>query len=212
MDNMEFMKDKPDNYYDLAIVDPPYGIKRFQSNVESKKMPNFKNKLCSWDKKPDEKYFIELFRVSKNQMIWGMNNFKLPETEYFIVWDKKQPCNNFARCELAWTNIKKPSKIFEYAYWGGMKKHIEFNIHPTQKPIALYKWLLQNYAKPGQKIFDSHVGSGSIRIACHDLSFDFEGCELDKDYWEDQEKRFNNHTRQQELFPKDEIQGLIYDK
>jgi site-specific DNA-methyltransferase (adenine-specific) len=208
---MDFMKDKPDNYYDLAITDPPYGIERFNKNVESKKMPNFKNKMCEWDRKPNKIYFDQLFRISKNHIIWGMNNFELPLTEYFIVWDKKQPCDNFARCELAWTNIKRPAKIFEYAYWGGMKHSIEINIHPTQKPVALYKWLLTNYAKPGQTIFDSHVGSGSIRIACHDLGFDFEGCEIDKDYWADQEKRYREYISQQELFDKKEIQGLIYE-
>ena len=143
------MKDYEDNHFDLAICDPPYGIKRFKTNVESKQMPNFKNKLSDWDIKPTKEYFNELFRVSKNQIIWGANNFTLPESEYFIIWDKEQPLKNFARCEYAFVSmgLKKPAKIFRYGYWGGMKKHIEENIHPTQKPIKLYDWILNNYSE-----------------------------------------------------------------
>jgi site-specific DNA-methyltransferase (adenine-specific) len=195
---MDFMADVPDNYYELAIVDPPYGIERFKhGSLRFDKKNQYQNGI-EWDKKPNKKYFDELFRISKKQIIWGANNFLgLPPTEYFIIWDKKQTVDNFASAEFAWTNIKKPAKIFKFA----IHKHNQINkIHPTQKPVALYKWLLKNYAKPGDKIFDSHVGSGSIRIACHDLGFDFEGCEIDEDYWRAQEERYKNHIAQQELF------------
>lgn len=187
-DCMKFMKNIPDKYYELAIVDPPYGIKRFKENDggNSKKIRRFGDKDKNWNNiKPDEKYFTELFRISQYQIIWGGNNFILPESEYFIIWDKMQFVPSFARCEYAWTNKKVPAKMFNFRY------HNKCKIHPTQKPVALYKWLLQNYAKPNDKIFDSHVGSGSIRIACYELGFDFEGCELDVDYWNDQEKRYN---------------------
>ena len=199
-DCLPAMRKMKDNEFDLCICDPPYGLERFKHNVESKKMPNFKNKMIDWDNKPTKEYFIELMRISNNQIIWGMSNFELPITEYFIVWDKQQPCDNFARCELAWTSIKKPAKIFNYGYWGGMKKHIEINYHPTQKPIALYKWLLKNYAKEGNTILDTHVGSGSSRIACWEMGFPFEGYEIDLDYWEAQEKRFKIVKNQQTIW------------
>jgi len=199
IDCMTKMAEYPDKYFDLAIVDPPYGIKRFEKNVESKAMPNFKNKLNNWDKKPTQSYFTELFRVSRNQIIWGANNFQLPVSEYFIVWDKEQPCENFATCELAWVSmgLKKPAKVFRYGYWGGMKKSIEDNIHPTQKPIALYKWLLKNYSDPSQKIIDTHLGSGSSAIAAYDFGIaEFVGCEIDKDYYDAAVKRFETHKKQ----------------
>jgi site-specific DNA-methyltransferase (adenine-specific) len=129
-------------------------------------------------------------------------------TQNITVWDKKQPQDfSLAMCEFAWNSIQSPAKIFRYSV---LKENGK--IHPTQKPVALYKWLLKNYAKPGDKIFDSHVGSGSIRIACYDMGFDFEGCEIDKDYWDAQEDRFNTHIKQGDLFSIDELQDLTYKK
>lgn len=207
IDCMEFMKGIPDKYYELAIVDPPYGLERYKSNDggNSKKITSFGGNTSNWNNtKPSAKYFEELFRISQNQIIWGANNFELPASEYFIIWDKGQFMPSFARCEYAWTNRKIPAKIFE------KRSQDKFRIHPTQKPVALYKWLLKNYAKPGDKIFDSHVGSGSIRIACHDMGFDFEGCEIDKDYWEAQEKRYQQHIMQGDLFSSEDTQKAIY--
>ena len=209
IDNMEFMKGIPDKYYELAIVDPPYGIERFKKNDggNSNKIKSFGDKDKLWNNiAPTKEYFNELFRISQHQIIWGSNNFDLPTSEYFIIWDKMQMMPSFARCELAWTNVKIPAKICN-------QRTIEkdrVKIHPTQKPVALYKWLLKNYAKPNDKIFDSHVGSGSIRIACHDMGFDFEGCEIDKDYWEAQEARYNQHIMQGDLFSVEDMQKGIY--
>jgi len=168
-------------------------------------------KKSAWDGSiPDACYFKELFRVSINQIIWGRNYFTLPPSKCFIVWDKLEGMYNrsFSECEMAWGSYDMNAKIFKLAPNNLKDK----KIHKTQKPIDLYKWLLQNYAKPGQTIFDSHVGSGSIRIACHDLGFDFEGCEIDADYWQAQEDRYNNHIKQSELFGTDEIQDLIYNE
>ena len=208
IDCMEFMKGVPDKYYELAIVDPPYGIDRYKKNDggNSKKIRCFGDKDKNWNnEKPSDKYFEELFRISKSQIIWGANNFTLPTSEYFIIWDKQQMMPSFARCEMAWTNCKVPAKIYAYRSQDGDR------IHPTQKPVALYKWLLKNYAKPGDKIFDSHVGSGSSRIACYDMGFDFEGCEIDKDYWEAQEARYQEHAQQIDLFSGKELQEEILD-
>ena len=207
---MEYMRSCKDNQFDLAIIDPPYGLERYKKadGGNSKKIKSFGDKDKNWNNiRPTDDYFRHLFRISKNQIIWGANNFDLPLSEYFIVWDKKQMMPSFARCELAWTNIKVPAKIFE----GRTVEKNRVKIHPTQKPITLYKWLLKNYAKPDDKIFDSHVGSGSIRIACHDMGFDFTGCEIDKDYYEDQEKRFKNHCQQGDLFSGTDLQELIYE-
>lgn len=221
-DNMKFMKDIPDNHYDLAIVDPPYGIGAGKRRADTGKNKHIKQndyKYGNWDNSiPDKKYFDELFRISKNQIIWGGNYFIefLKNTSCVIVWNKKNGENLYADCELAWTSFDTAVRMFEYRWFGFLQeKHgdkKEKRIHPTQKPVALYKWLLKNYAKPGQTIFDSHVGSGSIRIACHDLGFDFEGCELDQDYWQTQEERYKNHTAQQDLFEPEEYQELIFDQ
>lgn len=199
-DCMEFMKDIPDKYYELSICDPPYGININKDDMSNRRLKENKNK--QWDICiPDKKYFKELIRISKNQIIWGGNYFLdvLGKTNNPIIWDKINPMfgkrNDF---EFAWTNIKGTSKIFRYAWIGYARIWEEKDepIHPTQKPIALYKWLLTNYAKPNEKIFDSHVGSGSIRIACHELGFDFTGCELDNDYWKAQEKRYQEWLKQ----------------
>lgn len=184
-----------DNQFDLAIVDPPYGIARFGDRICKDA------KINQWDIKPTPEYFQELFRVSKNQIIWGANNFCVPNTEYFIVWDKEQTVDNFASAEYAWTNIKKPAQIFRYS----IRKTIRDRqaeggkIHPTQKPVALYRWILQKYAKPGDKILDTHSGSGSLRIACYDMNFDSWNYELDKEYFDAQEERFQYHIKQERL-------------
>lgn len=139
-----------------------------------------------------------------------MNNFVLPETEYFIVWNKRQTVKNFASAEIAWTNIKQPALVFDYSIHKMM--HAQKKIHPTQKPIALYKWLLKNYAKPGWKILDTHAGSGSSRIAAYDMGFWFEGWELDPDYHAAQESRYRDHISKGELFDTEEIQEIIYEQ
>tara|TARA_R110001583_G_C5473700_1_gene393094 strand:+ start:41 stop:670 length:630 start_codon:yes stop_codon:yes gene_type:complete len=198
--NIELMARYKDNHFDLAIVDPPYGIERFKkvtNNPSTKDVhaKRFQNMQTVNDTKPSVKYWEELFRVSKHQIVWGANNFTLPESEYFLIWDKKQAMPNFARCELAYVSmsLKKPAKIFEYS----IHKHNQTNkIHQTQKPVSLYEWLLMNYAKEGDKILDTHLGSGSIAIACHNLQYDLTACELDKEYFEAAMKRLNNHTAQ----------------
>jgi site-specific DNA-methyltransferase (adenine-specific) len=177
---MEAMKQFPDKFFDLAIVDVPYGVLDKQGGrIDA----NFK--ANKWDIKPTKEYFDQLFRISQNQIIWGANNFILPETEYFIVWDKMQTVDNFASAEYAWTNCKIPAKVFRYSIHKEMadRKQNGGKIHPTQKPVALYIWLLQNYAKKGDKILDTHVGSASSLIACHKLGFEYWGFELDPDYY-----------------------------
>lgn len=234
-DCMDFMKAIPDKHFDLAIIDPNYGIGedgktnnsrgsaagankwKGTRNTTGAGVPSTTFKPKEWDKEPPKKeYFVELFRVSKNEIIFGANHFisRMPiDSPCWIIWDKDNGNSDFADCEMAWTSFKSAVRKFKYT-WNGMlqgnMKNKEKRIHPTQKPIALYKWLLKNYAKPGQTIFDSHVGSGSIRIACHDLGFDFTGCEIDKDYFEAQEKRYQRHIKQSELFCKEEIQGLVF--
>jgi site-specific DNA-methyltransferase (adenine-specific) len=199
-DNMEFMKSKPDNYYSLAIVDPPYGdfggIER-TGGTWSKKYDR-DNKIKRWDYKPDQKYFDELSRISKHQFIWGANYFaeNLKNNRHFIIWKKHIPENfTLGMCEYMWSSMNENSKVFEWASNSQGKR-----VHPTQKPVALYKWLLSKYAKQGDNIFDSHGGSASIALACWDLGFDLDLCELDEDYFNDSWKRFENHTSQQQLF------------
>lgn len=198
--NMQLMARYEDKHFDLAIVDPPYGLERLQKGslrlggVKG----NYKEKL-EWDKKPTEEYFNELFRVSKNQIVWGANNFIMPTSEYFLIWNKKQTVDNFATAEYAWVSmgLKTPAKIFDY----GIHKHNHTDkIHPTQKPIDLYKFILDKYAKPNDKILDTHLGSGSIAIACNDYNFDLTACELDKEYYDKAMQRINNHINQTKLF------------
>ena len=201
-DNMELMARYPDKYFDLAIVDPPYGIARFGNRVELSNRLCKSAKLNEWDVKPNKEYFEELFRISKFQIIWGANNFILPTTEYFIIWNKQQTVENFASAEYAWTNVKKPAQIFDYSIHKTMadRKEEGGKIHPTQKPVALYKWILDKYAKQGDKILDTHLGSGSIAIACHDYGFDLTACELDTDYFNAAMKRIADHKKQIKLF------------
>lgn len=214
-DNMALMARYPDNYFDLAIVDPPYGIGA--SNVKSyeckgKRKQSYsttKHNPKKWDNEiPSEEYFIELFRVSKNQIIFGANYFTkyLPSSKGWVVWDKKLGDNNFSMGELVYTSFNKPLKIASIFHGAnrisGNEQLAKVNakIHPTQKPVKLYEWLLMNYAKEGDKILDTHLGSGSIAIACHNLKFDLTACELDKDYYNAALKRIENHTKQQRLF------------
>lgn len=200
MDCMEGLKNTPDKFYDLAIVDPPYGIdytNRGDGNGDKDSSNWINHKKKNWDvSPPDLAYFEELKRVSKNQVIWGGNYFDLPKTRCWLIWDKMQEFSG-SDFEMAWTSFDKPSKTFRMsrvqAYAGRER------IHPTQKPVALYKWLLSKYAKPNDKILDTHLGSGSIAIACYDLGFDLTGYELDKDYYEAMIKRFENHKKQLRL-------------
>ena len=192
------MKGMADKQFDLAIVDPPYGISAGTMTMGSGKHKFSKDK--TWDSSiPDEKYFDELFRVSKNQIIWGGNYFTeyLTPSNDWIIWDKMNPNLSFSEAELAWCSIKKNVRIVKH-----YSAQVEDGgkIHPTQKAVKLYKWLLTNYAKQGDTILDTHLGSGSSRIAACDLGFDFTGYELDKDYFEAQEKRFQDHIAQPKLF------------
>ena len=192
-DCMEGMARYPDKYFDLAIVDPPYGIDINKSG----RLGHYGGKGKKWDSNiPEETYFKELFRVSKNQIIWGGNYFYLPPTRCFLIWDKQQPEDvSFASCELAWTSLNQSAKTF---YKRPQNADVE-RIHPTQKPVALYKWLLNNYAKQGDKILDTHLGSGSSRIAAYEMGYDFTAFELDTEYFEAQEKRYNSHIAQLKL-------------
>ena len=201
-DNMELMARYEDNYFDIAIVDPPYGIARFGNRVELSNRLCKSAKLNEWDIKPSPEYFKELFRVSKYQIIWGANNFTLPNTEYFVIWDKHQTVDNFASAEYAWTNCKKPAQVFRYSIHKTMsdRKAEGGKIHPTQKPVKLYEWLLMNYAKEGDKILDTHLGSGSIALACHNLNYDLTACELDTEYYNAAMKRLKQHQQQLTMF------------
>ena len=194
--NIELMARYKDNYFDLAIVDPPYmdnneglknnGVARTQYNIQT-------------FNKPKKEYFKELFRVSKNQIIWGGNYFtnNLPESRGWVCWDKVEHGKNFSKFELAWTSFDKITEIFRQNNHGGfVAVGVNKKIHPTQKHLKLYEWLLMNYAKEGDKILDTHLGSGSIAIACHNLGYDLTACELDKEYFEAAMKRLNNHTAQ----------------
>ena len=201
-DNMELMARYPDNYFDLAIVDPPYGINMGMGHKGSEKRGD-KNKYKTFaggdNSIPTKEYFNELFRVSKNQIIWGANymtEFLEPKASW-IIWDKKQPEDfSMAMAELAWSSFGSPMKIYQKRVVGAD----DVRVHPTQKPVALYKWILDKYAKQGDKILDTHLGSGSIAIACHDYGFDLTACELDKEYFDKAMQRINNHVAQQKLF------------
>jgi site-specific DNA-methyltransferase (adenine-specific) len=189
------LKRYADNHFDLAIVDPPYGIGDKFKGGKTGKM-NF-NEIVNkdWDKVPSDEYFAELQRVSKNQIIWGGNYFNLPPTRCFIVWDKIISEDfSLAMAELAWTSFDKLAKIYKLQVPKNGK------IHPTQKPVKLYDWLLHNYAKPNDLILDTHLGSGSSRIAAYKGGFNFVGFEIDQEYYEKQEKRFNDFKSQLRLF------------
>ncbi len=195
-DNMVLMKRYPDKYFDLAIVAPPYGLGKAVVNSGGR-FKRYENKNGNWDNKtPTKEYFDELFRVSKNQIIWGGNYFDLPTNKCFIVWDKGQPEGiSFAMAEYAWASFDKVAQIFKHRTQGQ-----EQRFHPTQKPVKLYEWLLINYAEKGNKILDTHLGSGSIAIACDKNGFDLVACELDIDYYNKALKRLKIHQQQLTMF------------
>ena len=194
MDCMEAMREMPDKAFDLAVVDPPYGI----GITDSGRLKKYNTKNAQWDNQPPSKdYFEQLFRVSKNQIIWGGNYFDLPPTKCFLIWDKQQPEDvSFASCEFAWTSFDSVAKTF---YKSPIRTG-EVRIHTTQKPVALYRWIFQRYAKLGDKILDTHLGSGSSRIAAYDAGLDFVGYEIDKEYFDKQEERFKKYASQGRLF------------
>lgn len=221
-DCMDAMKEFPDKFFDLAVVDPPYGIgiqsmnftksgaRKPRGNALAKRRDY--SRTDAWDYAPPQAYFDELFRVSKKQIIWGGNYFPLPPSKGFLVWDKRvqdEMRNDFADCELAWMSKGLGvARIFRFV-WNGMiqgnMKDKEERFHPTQKPVALYAWIYKRYAKPGYKILDTHMGSGSSRIAAYDAGLDFWGYEINKDYFDKQEKRFAEHTAQENLFLQMEV-------
>lgn len=220
LDCMEGMHQFPDGFFDLAIVDPQYGINapnmKMGSNPNRKEPGQYpgtstavriKGRLNSgggklkdrilnqssigWDNEvPDDSYFKEIFRVSKNQIIWGGNYFNLPPCRGFIIWNKNQPWENFSQAEFAWTSFDSPAKVFTFSNRGGSND--EAKIHPTQKPVELYQYCLSRFAKEGDKILDTHLGSGSSRIAAYKMGFDFWGFEIDQNYFLDSQKRFEN--------------------
>ena len=237
MDCMDYMRAIPDKHFDLAIVDPPYGInapnmtmgsnmnrkhggyngesvaqrlKKGRLRLKKGRLNQGAGKLkdralntmrCDWDFNPPSKeYFDELFRVSKNQVIWGGNYFHLPPTRGIVCWDKLQPWENFSQFELAWTSFDRPAAILRLSNTGGANK--EAKIHPTQKPIALYHWKLKKFARPGDRILDTHLGSGSSRIAAYKMDFDFYGCEIDREYFEAAERRFQEECLDEIVTPK----------
>lgn len=219
-DCMEYMATLPDKAFDLAIVDPPYGIGADKGTWGSSnlgRVTNYGRK--KWDfAAPEAIYFDELRRISDNQIVWGANHFvsKIPyDSSCWIVWDKLAAAD-FADCELAWTSFETAVRKFEFR-WNGMlqgdMKNKEHRIHPTQKPVKLYQWLLTNYAKKGQRILDTHLGSGSSAIAAHYFGVDFVGCELDKDYYDAAVKRFNQQTAQQSLLDSyDQVQRAEFEQ
>lgn len=196
MDCMEYMRQFPDKFFDLACVDPPYGIGRDGSQKTTSSHGGRKaHKFKGWDSAiPNEEYFNELFRVSKNQIIWGGNYFTkyLPGSMGWIFWDKGQRIRN-SDGELAFTSFNRALRVVEYNRVELLK---EGTIHPTQKPIVLYRWIFKNYAQPGFKILDTHLGSGSSRIAAHDMKCDFWSSELDAEYHIASEKRFSDYVSQ----------------
>lgn len=209
-DNMALMSRYEDNYFDLAIVDPPYGIERFKKvtttpsnkDVHAKR---FQRMETVNNNKPLQKYWDELFRISKNQIVWGANNFELPPSEYFCCWNKEQAMPNFATLEYAYVSmgLKKPAKLFTYS----IHKHNQTTkVHPTQKPVKLYEWLFKNYSKPGDKILDTHLGSGSIAIALDNMNkiekmdLTLTACELDEEYYNNAIKRIKQQCNQMTIF------------
>jgi site-specific DNA-methyltransferase (adenine-specific) len=219
-DCMEYMARYPDKYFELAIVDPPYGIGFDRENTSmsagtrkdgsKRKMTSWSNPkekgyaIKEWDKSiPNEDYFIELKRVSKRQIIWGGNYFTehLTPSGGWVVWEKGVPEGmSLSQAEIAWTNCLNSIRVVKVLWAGYIKSDSEERSHPTQKPVKLYRWLLQNYAKPGDKILDTHMGSQSSRIAAHDMGFDYYGSELDRDYFDAGCKRYENHIKQLTIF------------
>ena len=211
MDCMDGMKEFPDKYFELAIVDPPYGIgETGDRSTRAQKTDRWKNpkakhyEIKDWDNRPPTaEYFTELIRVSQNQIIWGANHFieniQNANSSCWIFWDKKNGNTDFADGELAWASFKTAVRKFEWLWNGFQKQQPEHRIHPTQKPVALYEWLLNKYANKGDKILDTHVGSASSLIACHKLGFSFVGFELDLDYYKQASERLDSYQRQTNL-------------
>jgi len=201
MDCMDYLRDCEDNAFDLACVDPPYGLDGWhdKGNNRTRVSAQEGSKRKEWDKRPSSEYFIELSRVSKNQIIWGGNYFDLGVCVAPVIWDKKNNGVHFADGEYAWSSFKTGTlRMFRMACVEMI--HIEYRIHPTQKPVKLYDWLLTNYAKEGDRILDTHLGSGSSAIAAHYFGVDFVGIEIDKDYYDAAVKRFGAETAQLDIF------------
>lgn len=199
MDCMQGMKEFPDKFFELAIVDPPYGL--LDAGMQTGGCQGiFKHRIYrngaikDWDFAPPPEYFEELFRVSKNQIIWGGNYFSLPPCRCFVVWDKLQPFETFSRCEFAWTSFKSPAKLFQFdnRYAG--------KIHPTQKPVELYEWLIAKYAKDGDKILDTHAGSGSCLIACRNTNHKYVGFEINPDFYAKAKARVDAEAAQMNIY------------
>lgn len=215
MDCMEALKEFPDKYFDLAVVDPPYGIGESGSKNHSRsclaQSQDYKPFHGDDLRPPEQEYFNELLRVSKNQIVFGANHFisKIPfDSPCWIVWDKENGENDFADCELAWTSFPSAVRVFRFRWQGMLQGNMankETRIHPTQKPVALYQWIFQHYTKPGDKILDTHLGSGSSRIAAHNLGLDFTGYEIDETYFQLEEERFDRHASQMNLFIDTEV-------
>ena len=205
VDCMEYMATLPDKAFDLAVVDPPYGIEKGFSATS--RIAKYGQMESVNDQKPNKEYFEQLFRVSKNQIVFGYNHLSnlLPPTKEFLFWYKHQPVDTYSDGELAWTSFKKTAKCFDFPFFGGIGTDKDGRIHPTQKPVALYMWIYRQYATHGDKILDTHLGSGSSRIAAYKMGFDFVGCEIDKEYFKMQEERFENYTAQTSLFHMEEL-------
>lgn len=200
--NLELMKRYKDNHFDLAIVDPPYGIGANKMTLGNGKTKIYRGEN-DWDKEiPKKAYWDELFRISKNQIVWGGNYFTeyLPPTSAWVFWDKGTGDNDFADGELAWTSFKGALRKAKCSWVGANAKNGDKRIHPTEKPIELYQWLLNKYAKQGDKIIDTFLGSGSIAIACDALGFDLVGTEIDKRYFREANERLEPYRKQQRLF------------
>lgn len=196
----------PNKYFDLAVCDPPYAINRFK-NGETSRLRKYGSLKTVNDSRPTKEWFQELVRVSKNQIVFGYNHLCdiLPPTSEFIFWYKHQPVKTYADGEIAYTSFKKTAKCFDYPFFGGTGADKDGRIHPTQKPVALHAWIFQNYAKPGYKILDTNLGSGSSRIAAYEQDLDFVGFELEKSYFDAQEERFQTHISQLSLFHMEEF-------
>ena len=204
-DCLEYMRTLPDKAFQLAIADPPYGIGEdgLKNHSRGKAAPPTLYTPKNWDSKaPDKEFFLELFRVCRHVIIWGANHFieNLPRqnASCWVVWDKDNGATDFADCELAWTSFPSAVRRFKFKWQGMLQEdmsHKEIRIHPTQKPVALYAWLLKNYAKPGDRIFDPMMGSQSSRIAAYKMGFDYVGCELDKEYFDKGCERFNRECK-----------------
>lgn len=200
-DCMDLLKRLPDKSYEVGILDPPYGIGAAKTMGLRKKWhgsyTNKKHVVKDWDNQtPPKEFWDEVFRVTRNQIVFGANHFELPPSKGIAAWDKQCDGTTFSHFELIWTSFEKPAQIFRYPIQGESQNRF----HPTQKSVAIYKWLLQTYCKAGDKILDCFLGSGSIALACHDYDFELLGCELDKDYYDAAVKRIRNHVSQTKLF------------